>query len=284
VSILDVAASRGAKVQRANDVDIAYVEVGDGPSLVLLQGAFASTGPAWAGSNASFVDHFARLGESFRVIAPDTRGSGATVHPGGSAGFETLAADVAALIRALELDRPFLAGFSEGGATATLVALEHPTLVGALVNYAGFDYFDGDHMSQQLEHGFRPAFGGRPGATAADPDAALRTFSATPMAATFATMQADFDSAQGEGRWRDYLCEFFDRTTAGVGRTTDDLAALDMPTLIAVGDRDMLCPVELACATFRRLSAGQLAIIPNTAHEISTAVVEVLSSFLLAQT
>ena len=279
----DAAARRGAKTRRANGIDIAYVDVGNGPPLVLLHGALASTGPAWAGSTNAHVDHLPSLGKQFRVIAPDTRGSGATAHTGGPAGFDVLADDVVGLIEALGLDRPAIAGFSEGGATATLVALRRPDLIRAVINHAGFDYFDAGHMAQQLERGFRPLFGGRPGATSADPDAAESAFQAIPpMAATFTTMQRDYDSAQGEGRWRAYLGEFFDRTTAGVGRTTDDFARLAMPMLLIAGDRDMFCPVEVACAAYRTLPAAELGITPNTGHDITTPIIEMMVRFLSA--
>src|SRR6266851_3113654 len=236
--IAEIASRRDAKLVRANGIDIAYTEAGDGPPLILLHGALASTGPAWAGSPVAFVDHMHTLGKHFRVIAPDTRGSGATVHPGGPATFEILADDVAALVQALELDRPMVAGFSEGGATATYVALRHPDIVRALVNDAGFDIFDPHAMAHQ---GVRPMFGGSPDATSADPDAAERTFqSIPPMAATFATMKADYD--------------------------VDDFAAITAPTLILTGDRDMFCPVEAACAAYRTLQAGELGIVPDTGH------------------
>jgi pimeloyl-ACP methyl ester carboxylesterase len=276
----EIAAQRGAKTVSTNGIDIAYVDVGDGPPLVLLHGALASTGPAWAGSTNAHVDHLPTLAKHFRVIAPDTRGSGATAHPGGPAGFDVLAQDVIALIEALGLDRPLIAGFSEGGATATLVALTRPDLARALVNHGGFDYFDAQHMPQQIDDRFRPLFGGRPGATAADPDAAERAFQAIPpMAATFTTMQADYDSAQGEGHWRTYLGQFFDRTTAGIGRTTDDFSALTMPTLLLVGDRDMFCPVEVATAAYRALPAGELAIVANSGHDITPQVIDTMSDF-----
>lgn len=279
----DIAARRGAKILTANGIDIAYVDIGHGPPLVLLHGALASTGPAWAHSTNAHVDHVPALARQFRVIAPDTRGSGATVHPGGPAGFDLLTRDVIALIEALGLERPLIAGFSEGGAIATLVALRRPQIVGALVNHAGFDYFDVEHMARQLEHGFRPLFGGRPGALKADPDAAERAFrQIPPMAAIFATMQSDYDSAQGEGRWRAYLAEFFDRTTAGVGRTTQDFGRLDMPTLLLAGDRDMFCPVEVAAAAYRTLPAGELGIVPKTGHDITPAIVDTMVRFLVS--
>ena len=278
MTITDIAARRGAKVVHANGIDIAYTEVGDGPALVLLHGALASGGPAWAGFPVAYVDHMETLGKHFRVIAPDTRGSGATVHPGGPATFDVLAADVIALIEALGLERPLVAGFSEGGATATIVALRRPDLVGAVVNHAGFDIFD---PQAPAHHMLRPIFGGSPDATSADPDAAQQAFqSMPPMAAVFNTMRADYDEAQGDGHWRRYLGQFFDRHVAQFPYLVADLEQISIPTLIATGDRDIFCSVEAACAAYRNLSAGELAVIPGAGHEITAPLIETMIEFL----
>ena len=217
-----------SRTVHANGIDIHYVEAGAGEPLLLLHGGVVSTNPIWSGVPVAYASHMDTLAQRFRVIAPDTRGSGATVHPGGPATFDVLADDVAALIQALDLDRPMLAGFSEGGAIATCVALRHPRIVRALVNDAGFDIFD---PHAPAHHGVRPMFGGSPDATAADPDAAERAFqSIPPMAATFATMKADYDDAQGEGHWRTYLGLFFDRAVAPVAYAVADFAAITVPT------------------------------------------------------
>ena len=279
MTITDIAARRGAKVVHANGIDIAYTEVGDGPALVLLHGALASGGPAWAGFPVAYVDHMETLGKHFRVIAPDTRGSGATVHPGGPATFDVLAADVIALIEGLGLDHPLLAGFSEGGATATIVALRRPDLIGAVVNHAGFDIFD---PQAPAHHMLRPIFGGSPDATSANPDAAQQAFeSMPPMAAVFNTMRADYDDAQGDGHWRAYLGQVFDRSAAPLGYSVEDFAALAVPSLFLSGDRDMFCSVEAACAAYRSVATGELAIVPDSGHEISPAAVDLMSGFLL---
>jgi pimeloyl-ACP methyl ester carboxylesterase len=277
----NIARQRGAELVNANGAEIAYVDIGDGPPLVLLHGALVSTGPAWAGSGVAHVDHFATLGKSFRVIAPDTRGSGATPHAAGPAGFDMLAADVIALIEALELDRPFVAGFSEGGATATLVTLRRPDLVRGLINHAGFDYFDPVAMAEQHDRALRPLFGGRPGATQADPDAADQASRSIPgLDAVFATMKVDYDSAQGEGHWRTYLGQFFDRSVAPLGHTVADLATIAAPTLILAGDRDMFCTVEAACHVYRTAPNAELAVIPNCGHEITTSIIDTMGDFL----
>lgn len=273
-----IAVRRNAELARANGIDIAYTDVGDGPPLVLLHGALISTGPAWAGSGVAHVDHLPRLAEAFRVIAPDTRGSGATVHAG-PASFDDLVEDVIALIEVLELDRPHIAGFSEGGGTATLVALQRPDLIRSLVNHAGFDYFDPHAPAHQS---LGPIFGGGPGATSADPDAADRTFQSMgpPMSDTFDRMKDDYDEAQGVGHWRTYIGQFFDRSAAPFGRTVDDLAKLDVPTLVLTGDRDIFCSVEAACTAYRTVPDCELGIVPGTGHEVNNGVIELTIDFL----
>ena len=104
-------------IRQVNGVAIYERRTGDGPPVVVLHGGFVSTGPAWADSPIAYVRHMATLAKHFRVIAPDTRGSGATVHPGGTVSYSLLADDVLALVNVLGLDRPALVGFS--GSTAT---------------------------------------------------------------------------------------------------------------------------------------------------------------------
>ena len=67
----------------ANATDVYYVEVGQGEPLLLLHGGAVSTSQLWAGTPFAYVSHMDTFAEHFRVIVPDTRGSGRTVNPGG---------------------------------------------------------------------------------------------------------------------------------------------------------------------------------------------------------
>ena len=67
-----------------------------------------------------------------------------TAHSGGPVSMSMLADDVAALIDALGLDRPAVAGFSEGGLTALLLGIRHPDSIRALVCDAGYDMLNPD--------------------------------------------------------------------------------------------------------------------------------------------
>lgn len=270
---------RGAQLVRANGIDIAYVEAGDGPPLVLLHGGFVSTGPAWADSPIAYVRHMATLAKHFRVVALDTRGSGATVHPGGTVSYSLLADDLMGLVDALGLDRPSVVGFSDGAAIATVAAIRAPDTFAALVAHAGYDMFVPD--APIFEMG-RALFGGSPEATEGDADAVERSFaSMPPMAEMLDLTKADYDTAQGEGHWREYIRIFFDRATRSPGYTLDDFRSITCPTLILTGDRDHFCSVDEGVLAFRNLPSGELAVLPATDHVITTAVIETTIDFLL---
>ncbi len=130
----------------------------------------------------------------------------------------------------------------------------------------------------------RALLGGSPEATQADPEAAEANFGADPaMRAVFELMKADQDSGQGPGHWRTYLATTFDRWTTWPGYGFADLARIEVPTLVLVGDRDDFCSVEEGCQTYRSLPRGELAVVPDTGHEITTAKIGVLTEFLLRQ-
>jgi pimeloyl-ACP methyl ester carboxylesterase len=264
----------------ANGIDIHYVEAGEGEPLVLLHGGVVSTNPIWTGVPISYASHMATLAARFRVIAPDTRGAGRTVHSGGTVTFDLLADDVAALVAALGLDRPLVAGFSEGGITATIVGIRHPGSVRAIVNHSGYDAF-APAVMPTLGAMMRQMLGGSPDATEADPDAAARFFSqSAEMQGAFELMKADEDSGQGKDHWKDYLRLAFHRLTQPTGYTTQDLGAISAPTLIVVGDRDEFCSVEEGARAYRALAEGELAIVPSTGHIITPTLVELMIEFL----
>jgi pimeloyl-ACP methyl ester carboxylesterase len=259
------------KYVRANGIDIYYLDEGQGAPLVLLHGGLVSTNPIWTGVPVAYASYMDTLAEQFRVIAPDTRGGGRTVHTEGQITFDLLADDVAALIEALGLEQPLITGFSDGGITATVVGIRHPDAVKAIVNHAGFDEFDPDAPTFAM---MRQMLGGSPEATEPDPDAAAKVFAGDPqMGAMFELMQRDQDSGQGEGFWREYLRLAWHRTTRHAGYSYADFARIAAPTLILTGDRDEFCTLEQAVQAYRNLPAGELAVLPGHGHYIPPAVI-----------
>ena len=260
----------------ANGIDIYYVEAGQGKPLILLDNAMVSTNPVWTAMPVAYASFLGTLAEHFRVIAPDTRGSGKSVHPGGPIPSALLADDVAALIEALALDRPLICGFSDGGETATLVGIRHPGSVRAIVNHSGYDLFNPDPHAPAITM-TRQMLGGSADAIQADPD--LTASRSPELRAMFELMKSDHDSAQGAGHWKAVVAQTFDRITQPHGYTVADMRAITVPALILTGDRDPFCTIEEGAAACRALPAGQLAVLPGTGHLITPAAVQATIDF-----
>lgn len=264
----------------ANGIEIHYVEVGrtDLPDLVLLHGGLVTTSPMWEQAPVAYNAHLELLAQQFHVIAPDARASGHTRHLGGKVSVSLLADDVAALIAALGLERPAVAGFSLGGMVATILPIRHPGAVGALVNDAGCDCFDPDSPSFPMG---RKIFGGSEDATTGSPEAMEAFFGADPhMSVVFELMKADQDAAGGPGAWRTYVQHFFEVASQWPGYGFADLERIDVPALVLGGDQDYLSRPEDAVRTYRALPHGELAIVPGTGHEITAEKVGIMVDFL----
>ena len=113
-----------SKFVEANGIRHHYLEWGDGdsPPLVMMHG-IGLCAQVW---NANARD----LSADYRVICPDLRGHGDTDKPGRGYTFLDLGADIAAIIQALGLERPFGVGHSAGGMALLLADSSHPGIVG----------------------------------------------------------------------------------------------------------------------------------------------------------
>ena len=111
-----------------NDTQLWVETEGSGEPLLLLAG-----GPA--NSHLTFHPHFSALADQYRVIYVDYRGRGrsARLDDPYQVTFKSDVADIAELIRALQLGPVNLYGFSYGGMIAQALALEHPQKVKRLI-------------------------------------------------------------------------------------------------------------------------------------------------------
>jgi pimeloyl-ACP methyl ester carboxylesterase len=108
-----------------NGLSLYYEEHGSGDPLVLLHGGI--------GASEMFAPILDELAAGRRVIAVDLQGHGHTADIDRPLRPETLADDVAALIEHLGLERADVMGYSMGGMTALLTAIQHPERMRRLV-------------------------------------------------------------------------------------------------------------------------------------------------------
>lgn len=102
------------------------VSFGVGPRTIVALGGWAGSWELWAGP-------FEHLSKTWRTVAYDHRGAGATLAPVESISVESMTADVFAILDALAIDRCVLAGESAGAAIVLQAALLHPERFDGLV-------------------------------------------------------------------------------------------------------------------------------------------------------
>lgn len=248
-----------------------YYEVhgsGGTPVLLLHGGLF--------NIDLQFGEVLPGLARTRQVIAVDFQGHGRTGdidRPLTSAG---LASDVVGLLQHLGVPRVDVFGFSVGGGVALYLAVKHPALVRRLVVSSASFHPDGD----------RPENAEAVGTMTVD------MIAGTPMEQDYLAKSPNPDKLQ------DLLDKLGTFDQGSTGWSDDEIAGIEAPTLITVGDCDM---VTLDHAVrFLRLRGGdvngdfagvpssQLAVFPGTTHFFglsrTTLVLDVVTAFLDAPT
>ncbi|MEO6458346.1 MAG: alpha/beta hydrolase [Chloroflexia bacterium] len=233
---------------QANGLNIHYEEYGKGEPLILLHGGTATL--------QSWQEHIPQFAEHFRVIALDSRGHGKTNNPDGELIYSKMADDVAAFIQALDLNKPFVFGYSDGGQITLELGMRYPALTSALV-LGGACYRFPEQYFEALK-----GFGvDKPGTVpfnferlqTEDPD----------WVQTLKTEHARIDDPD---YWK-ILMEQISRLWWNVqDYRVEDLQKITAPTLILQGDRDEGVDVEQAVEMYRGIPNAELAVLPNASH------------------
>lgn len=211
-----------------------------------------------------------------RVIAADFQGHGRTNDLDRPLTGDDLTSDVVGLLDHLGVSEVDVFGFSIGGAVALQLAIEHPERVGKVIVSSA---------------SFRPD-GNRGENTDAVPEFTVDMIAGTPMELAYLEKSPHPDHAHLQG-----LLDKLAVSDAGFRAwSDDDIRSIAAPTLITVGDCDM---VRLEHAVeFLRLRGGdvngdfagvpesQLAVLPGTTHFSGLArtdlVLEIVRGFLSA--
>lgn len=114
---------------RIDEVDLFYVDRGEGPSALFVHGSNVDC-RVWA-------DHSEIIAPKYRVFAPTQRYFGLTPwsDDGRNFSIQIHAGDLAMFIHALRLSPVTIVGWSYGGAVCLALAVQHPELVKRLFIY-----------------------------------------------------------------------------------------------------------------------------------------------------
>jgi 3-oxoadipate enol-lactonase len=237
------------------DVDatpVAWREAGSGP-LVLFLGGLGMT-------RNGFDPQLAALGSSYRCVAWDMPGFGASPLPPGGLSFPLLADAAADVIDALGESRAHVAGLSLGGQIALHTALRHPDRVRSLALLDSSPAFGLDGTDPEAWKRLRLDALDAGETPASMADGVLRSIMAPDVddravAAAVASMSRI--SAAGLRAAIECL------PTHDVRARLGEIAA---PTLVLVGERDEETPLSYAEALAAGIAGARLQIIPGAGH------------------
>ncbi|SOD70477.1 pimeloyl-ACP methyl ester carboxylesterase [Jatrophihabitans sp. GAS493] len=246
--------------------DLAYLDSGTGPNLLLVHGLLSSN-RTWAG----VIDD---LDDEYRLIAPDLFGHGTSAKPRGDYSLGAHAATLRDLIDRLDIDRVTLVGHSLGGGIAMQFCYLFPERVERLVLVSSGGL--GRAVSPLLRSATLPgaewvlpliAAGWIRGTT----EAVGRTLAKVGLRASSDMAEAWYGFTQlGDAESR----RAFLATTRAVidpgGQTISAHEhlplALDIRCLIAWGARDPIIPVEHAVAAHEAIEGSRLEIFERAGH------------------
>jgi esterase len=101
-----------------------YRSFGSGPELIILHGLY--------GSSDNWVSIAKKLSAGFRVILPDLRNHGQSLHNTEHT-YESMCEDLIELASDLNIEKFFLAGHSMGGKVAITFSLKYPSMLNGLL-------------------------------------------------------------------------------------------------------------------------------------------------------
>ena len=227
---------------QANGLDIGYEIHGAGPPLIMLHGATSA-------GREDFAAQIPLFSKAFLVHVPDARGHATTRWDAADGwSYGTLVEDLAAFADALGLATFHLVGFSMGAMTALQFAVRWPERLRTLV-VAG--------ITTQREP--RTSVARR----LMDPTWIDRN---EPRRA--AVLARRHDPIQGVDAWRRLLPAIVEDIASQPILGPRDLRRIELPTLVAVGDRDVFVPVDHAWGLSRQLPDARLLVAPDCGHEI----------------
>jgi pimeloyl-ACP methyl ester carboxylesterase len=245
-----------------NGLNMYYEIHGEGYPLVLLHGAMGTI-------VSCFADLLPALAATRQVIAVELQGHGHTADIDRPLSYQQMAEDTAALMRALDIETADFVGYSNGGAVALQMAMQHPEAVRRLVFAGGASYSPDGYYPEML--------------AAAEPGADDLSDSVW--------HQEYVRVAPHPDAWPTLVAKLFELDRTFTGWPPEDVQAVKTPTLLIIGDSDIVRP-EHTVNMFRLLGGGvigdlvglpasQLAVLPGTSHQGVLNRVDWLRSMIL---
>lgn len=238
----------------SGDVAINYTDTGSGTPLLLVH-AFPLNSQMWE-------PQIEALSDRFRLIAPDLRGFGGSDAPDDRAQYtvELFADDLKAVLDDAGVDQAVVCGLSLGGYVAFAFLRKYRSNVKALVLADTRPEADApENITKRTGQQDMVASEGTAGLIEALPGALLGEPTREKKPDVVAHAKALMDNP---------AAGFIGALEAMKQRpdSTADMAGIDLPTLIIVGENDGLTPPELSRNMHEHIGGSTLVVLPEAGH------------------
>jgi pimeloyl-ACP methyl ester carboxylesterase len=231
-----------SKFVLANSINIHYQERGTGKPLIMLHGGTANL--------HSYDEQISLFAEHFRVIALDSRGHGRTNNTANHLSYALMADDVIAFAHALNLEKPAIFGYSDGGQIALDLGIRYPTFASALCLGGTLYRFTPEYFDMLHSWGFTPT-----GVDISKLDEGWQDY-----------LKSSHEQYTDETQLATFMNHIAAMWFTPLTYTDDHLRGIQAPTLMWLGDREQGLPVEQAVTMYRLIPQGDLCVIPNATH------------------
>jgi len=238
----------------------------------------------FAGDHRSWEPQVRALSRRYRCVTYDARGYPPSYVPADPRAYsqQRATADAVAVLDGLGIDQAHVVGLSMGAYATLHLGLRHPERARSLVVAAC-----GYGAQPERREAFREE-----SAVVAD---AFAGEGAEEVAKRYAVGPArvQFQNKDARG-WAEFARQLAQHSSQGAALTmrgvqrerpslydlTDDLAALEVPTLLVVGDEDEGC-LEPSLMLKRTIPASGLAVVPKTGHTVNLEEPELFNALLV---
>ena len=220
-----------------NGLDTYYEGHGEGAPLMLLHGGFGN-----APSMAPMTDILSR---QYRVYLPERRGHGHTADPG-EINYELMTDDTVGFMAAMGIEKARVVGYSDGAIICLYLGMRHAGIVEQMVPVSANYHWNGltEHMRAIFEKWTPQA-----------------------MAAILPEEVKYYNENNPDGP--DHFSAFFAKMQklflSQPNLTTENLAAIRVPTLVLAADRDLMT-IEHTVEMHKAIEGSQLCIVPGANH------------------
>ncbi|MFI2709270.1 alpha/beta fold hydrolase [Micromonospora sp. NPDC018662] len=264
--------------ENSADIDIYYEDHGSGPAVVLIHG-YPLSGASWEKQTREL------LAAGHRVVTYDRRGFGRSSQPTIGYDYDTFAGDLNALLEHLDLRDIILVGFSMGTGEVTRYLgtygsgrVRKAVLMGAIPPFLLKTDDNPDGVDKQVFEDIKAA-------VVADRPAYFKDFldnfyNVDVLGGTRISEQAwqnSFITAVGASAYAAYAC-----VDSWLTDFRDDVAKIDVPTLLLHGDADRILPIDATANRLPGLIADlRFEVIPGGPHNIAWTHPELVNRYLL---